>query len=59
MSATVETNKCTACGECVSTCPFEAIAIGSEHNNKAFVDTGTCSECGACVDVCPASAIEL
>ncbi|MDR2704380.1 MAG: 4Fe-4S binding protein, partial [Planctomycetaceae bacterium] len=31
MTATVEMNKCTACGECVSTCPLEAIAIGSEH----------------------------
>ncbi|MDR2755636.1 MAG: 4Fe-4S binding protein [Planctomycetaceae bacterium] len=59
MSATVEMNKCTACGECVSTCPLEAIAIASDHNDKAFVDPGTCSECGACVDVCPVSAIEL
>ncbi|MDR0335678.1 MAG: 4Fe-4S binding protein [Planctomycetaceae bacterium] len=58
MAATVEMNKCTACGECVSTCPLDAIVIGNEPN-KASVDAGTCCECGACVDVCPVSAIEL
>ena len=56
MSAKVDSDKCTCCKECVSSCPLDAISIKDE---KAFVDPDTCGDCGACVDVCPVSAISL
>ncbi|MDR0392372.1 MAG: 4Fe-4S binding protein [Planctomycetaceae bacterium] len=58
MSAQVSQEKCTACGSCVSSCPFEAIQI-TESTNKAEVDCSNCQECGACIDECPVSAISL
>ena len=59
MPAVVDQGKCTACGECVESCPLECIVQKPENDNKAFVDPDACSECGACVDSCPVSAIEL
>ena len=59
MTAVVEQDKCTACGECVESCPLECITLQPEHDNHAYVDPDACSECGACVDSCPVSAIEL
>jgi heterodisulfide reductase subunit A-like polyferredoxin len=56
MAATVDKNKCVGCGECVSACPLDAIAVKDE---KAEIDAGTCAECGACIDACPSSAISL
>lgn len=59
MTAVVDQEKCTACNECVESCPLECISITPDHADKAFVDPDSCSECGACVDTCPVSAIEL
>ncbi|MDR0335679.1 MAG: 4Fe-4S binding protein [Planctomycetaceae bacterium] len=59
MTAVVEQTKCTGCGECVSTCPLDAIALKDDQGGKAFIDPDTCGECGACVDVCPVEAISL
>lgn len=50
----VDPEKCTACEECVNTCPVEAIKM---VNSAALIDPGTCSECQACVSVCPSQAI--
>lgn len=56
MAATVDTEKCSGCGECVQSCPLEAIAM---QENVAVVDEETCGDCGACVDVCPNEAISV
>ena len=50
----VDPEKCTACEECVNTCPVEAIKI---VDNAAKIDPNICSECHACVSVCPVEAI--
>jgi len=52
--AFVITDKCTACGTCMDTCPVEAI---SEGDPKYVIDPDTCVECGQCVDACPVEAI--
>ena len=56
MSAVVDQEKCTGCGECVASCPLEAITM---QGDKAKIDPDTCGDCGACVDVCVAGAISL
>lgn len=60
MSVTVTPETCTGCGECVSTCPLDAITLKTDADPVvAYIDPDTCGECGACVDVCPVSAIVL
>ncbi|MGL4941566.1 MAG: indolepyruvate ferredoxin oxidoreductase subunit alpha [Thermoguttaceae bacterium] len=56
MSAVVDKSKCTGCGECVSSCPLDAISM---KDGLAVVDPATCGDCGACIDVCPAQALSL
>ncbi len=57
MSAQIKQDTCTACGECVSSCPLDAISL--PDGSTAAVDADTCGDCGACIDVCPVSAISL
>ncbi|MBN2295431.1 MAG: 4Fe-4S binding protein [Pirellulales bacterium] len=56
MAAAVDKDKCTGCGECVDSCPLDAIEMDGD---VAKVDEDTCSDCGACVDVCPVEAITV
>ena len=56
MAAAVDKEKCTGCGECVDSCPLDAIEMDGD---VAKVDEDTCSDCGACVDVCPVEAITV
>ena len=56
MPTSVNSEKCTGCGECVESCPCDAIAVKEE---KAVVDSDECSDCGACVDACPEEAITV
>lgn len=58
--ATVHTDKCTGCGECLSTCPYEAIStMQCDGVDAAIVSAATCKGCGGCVPVCPEGAIDL
>jgi len=58
MTALIDQENCTACGECVLSCPLESISINDE-TRTACVDSDTCGECGNCIGVCPMSAISL
>jgi electron transfer flavoprotein alpha subunit len=55
MKATIDKEKCVACGACVDACPQGAISVDEEI---AKVDE-RCNLCGLCVDVCPEEAISL
>ena len=56
MAATVDTDKCTGCGDCVDVCPLEAITV---QDGLAVVDEDLCTECGLCTDECPNGAISV
>jgi len=53
---TIDYEKCTGSGECVTGCPVDIIEV---IDGKAKVkDVGECIECCACVSSCPNDAIE-
>ena len=58
--AEVNPRLCSACGQCVAVCPFEACRI-EEMNEKAVsrVNPIQCRGCGSCVAVCPNNAIQI
>jgi predicted aldo/keto reductase-like oxidoreductase len=47
---------CEGCGNCVKTCPSNALSL---KNGKAVVDHKLCILCGYCNPVCPVFAIRL
>jgi len=51
----IDPDKCNACGLCVKSCPFGAIAVDDELAQANEL----CTLCGACVNVCPQAALEI
>ncbi|MDR0429803.1 MAG: Fe-S cluster domain-containing protein [Tannerellaceae bacterium] len=49
---------CLGYGDCVATCPFDAIHINQETMLPEVIDE-KCTACGACVKACPKTIIEL
>jgi electron transfer flavoprotein alpha subunit len=47
--------KCTACGQCLDSCPFGVLSL---EGDLLLVGEG-CNLCGACVEVCPEGALAL
>ena len=53
---TVDYDKCSGIGECVTACPVEIFEV---QNGKAIAkNIAECIECCACVNACPKGAIE-
>jgi pyruvate formate lyase activating enzyme len=48
--------RCVGCGQCVESCPEQAISI---IDNKAVTDMNKCKLCGRCVDTCMTRAREI
>jgi len=58
--AIVEPEACTACGDCLTACPYDAISmaeVGDRH--FAVISPTGCKGCGGCVPICPENAIDL
>jgi len=61
----VSASQCTGCGQCVTACPVEAMALDSAndarqgHRKTAKVDASTCLGCAVCVRSCPTEALSL
>jgi electron transfer flavoprotein alpha subunit len=53
MRIVIRTEKCTGCGECASSCPFDSIEI---KDGKAFINE-YCNFCRTCLSICPEGAI--
>ena len=58
MVATVTEELCSACGACVSVCPYGAREIHPVWN-IATVNAALCQNCGACVVTCPNKASQV
>ncbi|MBP2665643.1 MAG: dihydroorotate dehydrogenase family protein, partial [Firmicutes bacterium] len=56
MPPEVNTLKCIGCGNCVRSCPYQAITL---ENKVAIISSQNCFGCGLCVSRCPVSAIRL
>ena len=58
--AIVEPETCTACGDCLTACPYDAISMTEEGERRFAVISPTgCKGCGGCVPICPENAIDL
>ncbi len=51
---------CTGCATCVATCPFNAIELRIDGNERqvAHVNMVQCKGCGSCVAACPNKAMQ-
>ena len=52
----VATARCTGCGACVRSCPYQAIQL---RDGKARIDPSACFGCGLCISRCPVQAIRF
>jgi len=52
----VDADLCLACGECIPTCPFEALSLGEY---TSVIDETNCMGCGICTSKCLQGALSL
>jgi heterodisulfide reductase subunit A len=58
--AVVYRDECTACGDCLTACPYDAISMAGEGDRQwAVISPTGCKGCGGCVPICPENAIDL
>lgn len=55
--AEINPEKCTYCGECITTCRFSA--IHETNGGEIAIDPISCEGCTVCSHICPAMAIEM
>lgn len=54
----IDSQNCTLCFACVSTCPAGALASGQELPQLKFIEAN-CIQCGLCQSACPEQVISL
>lgn len=59
ITAQVDVDICSGCGECEGVCPYNAISLKTHENRQvAEVNPLLCKGCGMCVPSCPTRAIK-
>ena len=53
---TVDEDRCTHCGQCVTHCPTGALDIPNRATRAVVFEEAKCIECLACIRVCPFGA---
>ncbi|HNT51895.1 MAG TPA: 4Fe-4S binding protein [Candidatus Syntrophosphaera sp.] len=51
----IDASSCNGCGECVRSCPNDAIYFNVD--GKAVIDQSKCTSCANCVAACPQNAV--
>ena len=58
--AVIRQADCTACGECLEWCRYDAIRRDGEPGTETFsIEPFACEGCGVCVEFCPVKAIDF
>jgi len=58
ITASTDETVCGACEVCVELCPFGAVSIEGEGDEKhAAINVALCKGCGTCVGACPSGAM--
>jgi pyruvate formate lyase activating enzyme len=52
-------SRCIRCGDCISSCPENALSAHPQSSHYIRIDRSLCTSCGACVEVCPSTALSL
>ena len=55
LTYTIDPDTCNGCGNCVKSCPEQAIS--GEVKQVHVIDQHTCQHCGACLTACPTDAV--
>jgi len=49
-------SRCIKCGECIKTCPEDALSLGSK---AISINRNKCNSCGNCTHKCPSEALSI
>ena len=52
-------SRCIRCGDCISSCPENALSAHPRSSHYIRIDRSLCTSCGACVEVCPSTALSF
>ncbi len=59
ITAWSDPDRCAACGNCVTACPYEAVeVVDVDGRRTAKVNEAQCKGCGTCVAACPNDAMQ-
>jgi len=57
-TATIDPDKCAACGLCEKLCPYKALKMSDDGTHMEVIEV-SCKGCGTCSAFCPSNAISM